>query len=190
MAKIDKSTFQPKPIQKPGKKSKKVTSVKSVAKKKPSLSPDSWDIVQSGKERKLVFYKKDSMLVEIEITPESLNDILVEINKYLIVDDNIADSWTYRRPFDSSMPDYLTLLSQGKILGTLPVDDRVGKKLAENLSRYFQKKTIIERIKAMQKTKKKRFYFLAFITVLITGFLLYSIIINILSGFGLTVPNF
>lgn len=178
------------------KKDKKPTTHKTVAKnnkpisKKPSQkTPDSWDIVDKNKDKFLVFYKQEKTLAEIQITPETMNDLMVELNNHLIVDKNIADSWTFRKPIEPGMPEFLTIMSDGKILGTLPIEEATGVKLAKQLEKYSQKLTIGQKLNKFRKNKPKSFYLISFFATIVIGVFMYSIIVKILYNFGITLPT-
>lgn len=176
--KKEENTFKPKKVD------------TQISKKKSSTTPTEWDIVIRNKKQFLTFYNKETVLAEVPLTPDYLNDLMTELNNYIIVDDNIADSWTFRQPLEEGQPEYLTILNEGKILGTLPIDETTGKKLGNKLSRYTKKPTVIQSINIMRKAKPKRFYVLAFFTVITAGVILYGILANILDNFGLTIPIF
>ena len=162
-----------------------------IPKKSKDHTPDAWDILDGDSEHKaLVFYKNNKTIATIPITPDVLNEILFELNQHIIIDENIADSWTYRTPLDENLPEYLTIMNSGKILGTLPVDEATGRKLAKQLNKYFESKSIKQRLNQMRKTKKKRFYFLAFISLLVAGVLIYNLILNIIGNFGIKITFF
>ena len=163
----------------------------TISKKNENKTPDAWDILENKKGHKvLAFYRNDKIIAELPIATEVLNDILFELNQHIIVDDNIADSWTYRKPLDNNMPEYLTLMNDGKILGTLPVDDSTGKKLSKQLHKYYERKTFSQRLKSMYRNKKKTFYFASFFVVLIVGIFLYNLSLNIMGNFGITLTIF
>lgn len=164
--------------------------VVKMSKKKSIKSPTSWDIVYKNKNKFLTFYSKETVLAEIPLTPESLNDLMTELNNHIIVDDNIADSWTFRQSIEQGQGEYLTILNEGKILGTLPIDEKTGKKLGSQLEKYIKKPTIIQSINIMRKQKPKRFYLVSFFAVIVMSIIAYGIVANILENFGLTIPNF
>lgn len=171
----------PKPVNKRTKK---------IDKKPSNKTPDSWDILKKNKQSLLVFYKKDKILAELEITPETMNDMMVELNNHIIVDDNIADSWALRKPLQEGLPEFLTIMNDGKILGTLPIDEETGKKLSSQLVKYSQRLTMLQRMNRFRKKKPKSFYFTSFLTIIVLGILLYSVIANILYSFGIILPTF
>lgn len=176
MAKKKKDTFEPKKVNK---------SQNPVAKKPSSKTPDAWDIKETGRKKSLVFYKQDKVLTEIPITPETMNELISELSNLIIVDDNIASSWTYRQPAAEGLPEFLTLMKDGKILGTLPVDKTVGRKLGKELSKYTVQPNMFQKIKRMRKSKPKRFYFLSFIISAVAVILMYNVMLNIFGNFGI-----
>lgn len=157
---------------------------KKIAKSKPvsklnKIVPDSWEIEESSEGKILTFYRLDKKLAEIPVTPEVLSEIMVKLSENIIVDENIADSWTYRSPIESDKPDYLTLLKDGKILGTLPVDKNDGTKLLSKLEHYKATVPFKKRFKSWRKNHKIMFFFSSIITLIIGG----SMIWGLLSSF-------
>ena len=183
--KKDSNFFQPKKVEQTNKKSTKPK--QAIAKKPSSKTPDAWDISAEGKNKKLIFYKQDKVLAELPINPETMNELIAELSNLIIIDDNIATSWTYRTPAGEGMPEFLTLMKEGKILGTLPVDKTVGRKLGKELSKYIAKPNLWQRVNRMRKTKPKSFYFVSFIFAVIAGILMYNIFLNIFGNVGITI---
>lgn len=160
-----------------------------IRKKRQNNIPDSWDIVKKKDSVFLLFYCKNKTIAKIEILPEIINDLMVELNQHIIVDSNLADSWTFRKPLEEEAPDFLTIMNKGKILGTLPIDSDTGKKLSKQLIKYTNKITIKEKLNTLRKTKPKTFYLTSFLTVLVISIIIYSIVTNILYNFGIILPT-
>lgn len=169
-------------------KPKKIGKKKKLQKNKPTI-PTGWDIIDDNGTPKLFFYRNDKVITEIEVAPETMNDLMVELSEHIITDNNIADSWTYREPADTSLPDYLTLLKDGKILATLPVDSIIGKKLGKSFNKYVEKVPLKKRINKLRTEKPKRFYSSAFLIALVAGVLLYNIFVNIILTFFPTISQ-
>lgn len=130
------------------------------------IAPDSWDIIEGKGHSILVFYRKDEPLASIPILPETMSSLMLALSSHLIVENEMADSWTYRQPIDPELPDYLTLLKDGKILGTLPIDYKTGKKINESMSKYAIKPKLFKKINTWRKTNKTLFIILATATML------------------------
>lgn len=121
------------------------------------INPDSWDIIEEKGHSTLVFYRKDMPIASVPILPETMSSLMLALSSHLIVENEMADSWTYRQPVDPELPDYLTLLKDGKILGTLPIDYKTGKKINESMSKYSVKPKLLTKINTWRKNNKTLF---------------------------------
>jgi hypothetical protein len=145
--------------------------------------PDGWNIEQEKDVPVLVFYKSDSPIMKIEITPETMGEMLEELNETLILKTNSADSWTIRSPEDESLPDFLTLINSGKVLGTLEIDKATGFKMWMYLSKY---KPQVNPRKSLAKWSKKHRVLSGLFIVIAVPMVLYTayrIFLNI-TGLG------
>lgn len=143
-------------------------------KDKKVIKPDGWGIETKKDEKYLVFYKDEKPVVEIPFEDELFRSILEEINNNVFAPINIADKWTYRHPIDKNMPDVLTLISEGKILGTLPIDRKVALKLMPELEHYQKPLNIFQRFSKLKKQSIVRYALTMLVIVIIVGVLLYS----------------
>lgn len=163
-----------------GKNKKKNSITKNQKIKKVNkLMPDSWDIENVDGTEILSFYRNDNKITEIPVTPEVFAELMLKLNEKIIIESNMADAWTYRKPVESGMPDFLTIIREGKILGTLTIDETDGKKLYKNLSKYGETKTIKESFNIWRKNHKILFA----LSTIIAAIVISSMIWGILSSF-------
>lgn len=154
---------------------KKIAKSKSISKLN-KIVPDSWEIEESSEGKILTFYRMDKKLAEIPVTPDVLSEIMVKLSENIIVDENIADSWTYRSPIEPNKPDYLTLLKDGKILGTLPVDKNDGTKLLSKMEHYKEQLPFKTRFNRWRKNHKIMFFFSMLISILVGGSMFWGLL--------------
>jgi hypothetical protein len=143
--------------------------------------PDSWVVEETSGKLYLTFIKDEVELMKVEINAEIFGPLLSELNEIIITDDNLADSWTLRKPDNSELPDYFSLIKEGKVLATLPVDKATGFKLMMRFNHYKPKVSPWKSLKTWAKKHKFQagFSFLVLVVPLAysIGVMLYEFVI-------------
>lgn len=131
-----------------------MTERKRKVKKIETPVPDSWAIEEVSGVLYLTFLKEDVELMKVEVNAETFGSLLPELNEIIITSDNMADSWTLRTPDNKDLPDYLSLIKEGKVLATLPVDKATGFKLFMRFNQYKPKVSPWKTLKSWAKKHK------------------------------------
>jgi hypothetical protein len=159
---------------------KKVT--KTLKASKPIVAyPDSWSVEEEKGDLVLVFYRMENPIMKIDVTPSTMGDIIKTLNEIIIVDDQMADSWSIRNPDDPTLPSFLSIMKSGKLLGTLPLDKKDGLKMLNQMSQFkpnYNPKNLI-----IDWAKKHKILSGLFLAIFIPsfGYTLYSIVLNIIT---------
>lgn len=100
-----------------------------------------WDVTENpyNPERViLTFYVEETPITYIEVTIENLEELLTVLNSYILfMGDTEITGWSIRQPENPELPALLSLLSNGSVASTLPLDKEVLHKLVPALLKLY-----------------------------------------------------